>query len=219
MSDYFGGNGTRIVVQSHAKPVWWARVLADLLTLSRLIGAILLALMSWEKTADSLGKLVRYSLLLWSTDTIDGRIARRSHAPPSWLGEHDILADSVLALGVVIALARLGYVSGTLIVAWLGLCLAIYAIRPVDTVILVFMLPFHLALPVTAFAHGLPEFKLYLVWVGAMAVANRSRLKWNIEVFINGLPHGMRRWISSWLPVWLRLTSDEREAFRARRRL
>ncbi|MGI6081978.1 MAG: hypothetical protein ACOYEP_03800 [Limnochordia bacterium] len=136
---------------------------------------------------------------------------------PHWLGEHDILIDSALALGVVIALARLGYVPGTLIAAWLGVCLTMYAIRPVDTVILVFMLPLHLAMPVAAFAHRLPEFKLYLIWVAATAVINRSRLKWNIEIFINGLPHRLRRSIWSWLPAWLRLTSDESESFRSHR--
>ncbi len=83
MSECSGENGDYRVSRTHAMPVRWARGLADLLTLSRLLGAILLASMPWEETVDALGKLVRYSLLLWITDAVDGRIARQSQLPPS----------------------------------------------------------------------------------------------------------------------------------------
>jgi hypothetical protein len=84
-------------------------------------------------------KLVRYNMLLWNTDAVDGRIARRSKTPPSWVGERDVLVDSTLTLGTGIALARSGYLPGKLVVAWLGTCLVLYAIRPVATLVLAFM--------------------------------------------------------------------------------
>lgn len=214
MSDYLGKNDTHIVIQTPGKPVRWARGLADLLTLSRLIGSVALALFPWEATMASLGRLVRYSLLLWTTDAIDGRIARRSHLPASWLGKHDIMIDCALAFAVCIALARSGYIPGALLAAWLSVCLLLYAIRPVDTVLLIFMLPLHLTLPVLALIHGIPEFKLYFIWVAVIALVNYKRLKWVIELFINGLPEQMRKWVWSWLPAWLRLTPSERESFR-----
>jgi phosphatidylglycerophosphate synthase len=194
-------------------PVPWARTLADLVTFSRLLGGMALAVMPWEKTVGSLGRLVKYNLLLWSTDTVDGKIARSSNTPPSWIGERDIVVDSALTLGTGIALARSGYLPGKLVVVWLGLCLVLYAIRPVATTMLVFMFPLQITLPIIALAHGCPEVRLYLIWVAAVAIMSRKRLKFVIESFINGLPDRQREWIWSWLPSWLRLTLEERASF------
>jgi phosphatidylglycerophosphate synthase len=194
-------------------PVPWARTLADLVTFSRLLGGMALAVMPWEKTVGSLGRLVKYNLLLWSTDTVDGKIARSSNTPPSWIGERDIVVDSALTLGTGIALARSGYLPGKLVVVWLGLCLVLYAIRPVATTMLVFMFPLQITLPIIALAHGCPEVRLYLIWVAAVAIMSWKRLKFVIESFINGLPDRQREWIWSWLPSWLRLTLEERASF------
>lgn len=213
MSDYLGKNSAPMIVQSPGKPVRWARGLADVLTLSRLIGSIVLVWLPWEATIDALRRLVQYSLLLWTTDAVDGRIARRSHLPASWLGKRDIFIDCALAFAVCVALARSGYIPGALLAAWLGVCLVTYGMRPVDTVLLIFMLPLHLALPVLAFMNDIPEFKLYFIWVAVIAVLNYKRLKWVIELFINGLPERLRTWVWSWLPAWLRLTPSERESF------
>jgi len=197
----------------HGRPLPWARKLADLLTLSRFLGGIALALMPWEKTVRSLGKLIKYNLLLWSTDAVDGRIARGSKTPSSWVGEHDAQIDFVLTLCTGIALARSGFLPGELIVVWLVACLMLYAIRPVATVLLAFMFPMQIALPALAFVYGCPEARLYVIWVAVVAFVSRKRLKWVIEVFINGLPDRQREWVWSWLPDWLRLTPEERESF------
>jgi phosphatidylglycerophosphate synthase len=194
-------------------PVPWARTLADLLTISRLLGGMALAVMPWDKTVGSLGRLVKYNLLLWSTDTVDGKFARRSNTPPSWIGERDIVVDSALTLGTGIALARSGYLPGKMVVLWLGVCLVLYAMRPVTTTILVFMFPLQMALPVIALAHGCPEVRLYLIWVAAVAIMSWKRLKFVIESFIDGLPDRQREWIWSWLPGWLRMTSEERASY------
>ena len=153
-------------------------------------------------------------MLLWSTDAVDGRIARRSKKPPSWIGEREALVDSTLTLGTGIALARSGCLPGEWVAAWLGTCLVLYAVKPVATLVLAFMLPLQMALPVLAFAHGCPEVWLYVIWVAAVAVVSWRRLKWVIEEFINGLPDRQRAWVWSWLPGWLRLTAEERESFR-----
>ncbi|MCK9221593.1 MAG: CDP-alcohol phosphatidyltransferase family protein [Limnochordia bacterium] len=196
-----------------SRPLLWVRALADLLTLSRLIGGVALALMSWERTVSSLGRLVKYNMILWSTDMLDGKIARRSQTPPSWIGERDAWIDAILTLGTSIALTRSGYLPGKLVAAWLGICLVSYAIRPVATIVLVFMCPLQLTLPVLAFVHHCPEVRMYFIWVAAVAFFSRKRLKWVIEVFINGLPDQQREWVWSWLPSWLKLTPEEREFF------
>ncbi len=96
---------------------------------------------------------------------------------------------------------------------WLGTCLVLYTIRPVTTLVLVFMCPLQLALPVFAVVHRCPEARLYFIWVAVVAFASRKRLKWVIEVFVEGLPGRQQEWVWSWLPGWLRLTPAERESF------
>lgn len=196
------------------RPLVWARLLADLLTLSRVAGGVVLAFTPWEKGADSLGRIVTYNVWLWSTDAVDGRLARRSGTPASWIGARDIYVDAFLVLGSGVALVRSGYIPAWLLAAWTGLCLALYAVRPVGTVLLTFMFPLQLAVPVLAAVHRRPEIVWYLIWLSLIAFITRKRLKCVIENFINGLPEGPRRWVWSWLPRWLRLTEEERESFR-----
>lgn len=214
MGERLGNNAaTGEAHMPQGRPLQWARTLADLLTLSRLIGGVAIALIPWEQTVSSLGRLVKYNVLLWSTDAVDGRIARHSQTPASWIGERDVLVDSALTLGTGIALARSGYVPGKLLVAWLGAVLVLYAIRPVTTLVLTFMFPLQFGLPVLALIHGCPEIRLYIAWVAVIAFVSRNRLKYVIEVFVNGLPDRQREWVWSWLPGWLRLTPEERESF------
>lgn len=213
MSEHVDEIANRKPHPPRGRPLPWARILADLLTFSRLIGGVALALMPWDQTVSSLGRLVKYNMLLWSTDALDGRIARHSQTPASWIGERDALVDAALTLGTGIALVRSGYLPGKIIAVWLGTCLVLYAIRPVTTLVLVFMCPLQLALPVFAVVHRCPEARLYFIWVAVVAFASRKRLKWVIEVFVKGLPGRQQEWVWSWLPGWLRLTPAERESF------
>lgn len=196
-----------------SEPLRWARVAADTLTVSRLVAGITLALWPWEPSVRSLAALFRWKILLWSLDAVDGVLARRSRTPPSWIGRNDIWVDSLVTLGTGTALARMGFLSGSLLALWLVLCTALYVIRPAHTLLLVFMFPLHLALVGLAAIHRLHEVGLFLLWLLALAYLARKRLKWVIGVFIEGLPDGPREWVLSWLPAWLRLAPEERAAF------
>lgn len=195
---------------SKGPPLPWARRLADVLTFTRLAGGVALGLWPWEESIDSLRGIVRAAILLWSTDAVDGHLARRSRTAPSAIGRHDLLADVLLTVGAAVALVRAGLLPPASLALWTGLCALLYALRPVSTVILAFMFPLQLALPVLALLHGLPELLLFVVWAAALAVLNRKRLKWVIDQFIEGLPDRLRRWVRSWLPGWLELTPEER---------
>ncbi len=195
------------------KPLHWARMVADLMTYLRLFGGLLLPFLSWEHSIDSLGRLVKINLLLWSTDALDGKFARISNTPSSWIGERDIYVDTVMTTGTSIALVRAGFLPREFMVIWFCLCLVVYLIRPVATVMLAFMLPLQVALPLLALKHGCPEFNLYLLWLLIIALINRVRVKFVIENFVNGLPETQKQWVRSWLPNWLRPTPQQREYF------
>ena len=58
MGEHLGNTATSGAPVQQGGPLMWARALADLLTLSRLIGGVAIALIPWEKTISSLGKLI-----------------------------------------------------------------------------------------------------------------------------------------------------------------
>ena len=191
-----------------AEPVPWARTAADLLTLSRLAVGVGLALWPWQPSLRSLAALFRWKMALWTADAADGALARWSRTPPSWIGRQDIWLDTVITLSAGVALARMGFLPAAGLAAWTAACAAAYALRPVETVLLVFMLPLHLSVVVLAAAHRLPEAWVFLAWVVVMAVLGRRRLTQVIGLFIGGLPDGPRRWVLSWLPAVLRAEPD-----------
>ncbi|HOB09550.1 MAG TPA: hypothetical protein PLW17_08315 [Limnochordia bacterium] len=198
---------------SNDKPLRWARLLADVMTYVRLLGGFMLPFLAWEHSADALGRLVKINLLLWSTDAVDGKFARLSNTPSSWIGKRDIYVDTVMTIGTSLALVRAGFFPKAALGIWFCLCLIVYLIRPVATVMLAFMCPLQIALPVLALVHGCPEFNLYLLWLLIIAMVNRIRLKFVIENFINGLPETQKQWVLSWLPQWLKPTPQQREYF------
>ncbi len=196
-------------------PLWWARIAADTLTFSRLVGGVAIAAWPWEPGIGSLASLLRWKIVLWSADAADGVLARRSRTPPSWIGRHDIWIDSLVTLCTGVALARMGFLPAQFVVFWPAACALFYLRRPAHTALLIFMLPLHLSLVGSAVLHRLPEVVWFAAWLAALALLARRRLKWVIALFIDGLPEGLRRWILSWLPAWIRLTPEERAAYEA----
>ncbi|MFA6437327.1 MAG: CDP-alcohol phosphatidyltransferase family protein [Candidatus Paceibacterota bacterium] len=59
------------------------------------------------------GVTIAYWLLLggWTTDILDGNIARKIGKKKTWIGEHDILFDSIMLLGVIFYLGYVGFMS------------------------------------------------------------------------------------------------------------
>ena len=89
-----------------------AKQVADLITLSR---ALLLFIFTWLGLTIGADALPLAALLLiysWTSDLLDGPIARRSRVYyHSWLGDHDLEVDMAVATGVLIYLLAAGYVS------------------------------------------------------------------------------------------------------------
>lgn len=89
-----------------------AKQVADLMTLSRLL---LLLVYPWVGLALGAEGLPLAGLLLvfsWTTDLLDGPIARRSRRVyPTWLGDHDLEVDMAVATGVMIYMMLAGYLS------------------------------------------------------------------------------------------------------------
>lgn len=101
-----------------------AKQVADLITLSR---ALLVFFFAWIGLTRGVEALPLAALLLvysWTSDMLDGPIARRSRIYyHSWIGDHDLEVDMSVAVGVLLYLLAAGYLSLTIgfvyLVVWL----------------------------------------------------------------------------------------------------
>jgi phosphatidylglycerophosphate synthase len=84
--------------------------LADLLTASRVLFALIFTWLGLAGARESLPLAGFLLLASWITDLLDGPLARQSEANPTWIGDHDLEVDLVVSLGVLVYLVGVGYV-------------------------------------------------------------------------------------------------------------
>lgn len=94
----------------------------DWLTASRILIAFgILALVPLGPEAlDAVAGLL---LLGWTTDMVDGRLARRFEKGPSWLGEHDFQIDMLMVLASAVFLTATGLVPAVVGIPYI--CIAV----------------------------------------------------------------------------------------------
>jgi phosphatidylglycerophosphate synthase len=88
-----------------------AKQVADLITIARVLIAPLLIWLGAAQGEASLPLAVWLMIGDWTGDLVDGIIARRSRRQyETWIGSHDLEADIVVSLGLMIYLLVVGYV-------------------------------------------------------------------------------------------------------------
>lgn len=78
--------------------------LADVLTASRALLALVFAWLGLAGASDLLPLASLLLLISWLSDLFDGLLARRSGAGPTWVGDHDLEADALVSLSVLVYL-------------------------------------------------------------------------------------------------------------------
>jgi hypothetical protein len=100
-----------------------AKQVADFLTLTRVLLVFILIWLGLTQGVDGLPAAALLLMLSWTTDALDGPIARRSRVQyHTWLGDHDLEVDMAVAAGLLAYMILSGFVN-TLIgavyaVAW-----------------------------------------------------------------------------------------------------
>ena len=89
----------------------YGRLLADMLTLLRVILSAGMVWMGWAWREEALAAVVVALTLAWLTDILDGPLARRSDAPPTWISRHEAEADMTMSLGVLGYLILSGFLA------------------------------------------------------------------------------------------------------------
>lgn len=95
---------------------------ADLLTLIRAFLGIALAWLGLAQGVDGLPWAVWLLFISWTTDLLDGPLARRSRVVyRNWLGEHDLEVDMFVAGGLLIFMTGAEFLSLWFVIIYLAL--------------------------------------------------------------------------------------------------
>jgi cardiolipin synthase len=100
-----------------------AKQVADLLTYFRAVVALALIWLGLTQGVNSLPLAVSLLLFSWTSDSLDGPIARRdSHRKHTWIGDHDLQVDMAVSGGVLVYMVAADLldpsVAGIYAVAW-----------------------------------------------------------------------------------------------------
>lgn len=150
---------------------------ADALTLSRLPLALLVFLLGVILGRSALGVGLVLVLVGWTTDILDGRLARSDpSAARTAIGEADLAVDLVLdvaGLYLFVFAGLLPWLESTL---YLSIASLIIFLWPKRDVITWFELPVLALHPVFAFVAGPVVGWLYIFWLTGAALLNLGRL-------------------------------------------
>lgn len=159
------------------------RRVPDLLTLSR--GLVAAAIFSLGFVGErALEAVILLTILGWTTDIFDGRLARKYNKPPTWIGEQEFTFDMAMVFAGLCYFVLAGFIN-----VWLAL---IYVV--VAAVFIVFfrskMITMSFATPLVALPLIIATIKepraalWYYLWIVAALLLDWSRFKGVVREFI-----------------------------------
>lgn len=104
-----------------------AKLLADILTVSRLFIASAIIALGFIQGAEALPLVIWLTIAAWTSDVLDGTLARASRRVRStWVGEQDLIFDMVIGAALLVYMAAAGFVNIWLAGAYLGFSLLVF---------------------------------------------------------------------------------------------
>ena len=105
-----------------------AKQVADFITYTRLLLLIVFIWLGLAYGADGLPLAALIMIYSWTSDSIDGTLARRSsRVYHTWIGDHDLEVDMLVSIGLFIYMLLAGFLStsagGLYLAGWLVLFL------------------------------------------------------------------------------------------------
>lgn len=162
------------------------RILADLLTASRLVFSSLMIWLGITRGADAFPDITWLLLAGWTTDSIDGYLARRDKSGrQTWLGCNEVTVDAIFLVSSFLYLALAGFVPWAICLIYLsveGMLVAVFRAR---SLLIAMGAPLALLPPIIAIAQRSSLAWAYVGW-GVLALAadgrgffRRVRLFWD----------------------------------------
>ena len=104
-----------------------AKLLADILTISRLFIASAIIALGLLQGAGALPLVIWLTIAAWTSDVLDGTLARTSRrVRRTWVGEQDLIFDMVIGAALLVYMAAAGFVNIWLAGAYLGFSLLVF---------------------------------------------------------------------------------------------
>lgn len=155
----------------------------DLLTLSR--GVIAVAIFSLGFVGKSaLEAVVVLTMIGWTTDIFDGRLARRYHKPPTWVGEQEFTFDMMMVFSALCFLVMVGLIPLIPAVIYVAVAAACIAYFRSKSVTMSFAFPL-VALPLVVATWEAPRAAVIsLGWIVAALLLDWARFKGVVLEFI-----------------------------------
>ncbi|TFH11842.1 MAG: CDP-alcohol phosphatidyltransferase family protein [Candidatus Atribacteria bacterium] len=167
------------------------RKLPDLLTLSRGLVAIAVLLLGFVGP-QALEAVILLMIVGWTTDIFDGRLARKYHKPPTWIGEREFIFDMMMVFSGLAYLVMAGFIDRVLALGYIviaAICIAFFRSKMIT---MSFATPL-VALPLVIASLNAPRAALiYLIWIAGALALDWSRFKGVIREFLDNakkLPH------------------------------
>jgi len=160
------------------------RSIPDLLTLSR--GLIAVAIFSLGFVGpEALEAVVLLTMVGWTTDILDGRLARRLQTKPSWVGEQEFTFDMLMVFGALCYLVMAGFIPFLPALLYVMVAAAFIAYFRSKSVTMSFACPV-VALPlIVSYFNARRAAWFYLIWIAAALILDWRRFKGIVIEFID----------------------------------
>jgi len=162
----------------------------DLLTLSRAFIAAAILLLGVVEGLDLLARSALPTVLLltmlgWTTDILDGRLARKYNKPPTWVGEKEFAFDMAMVFSGLCYLVLSGFIPFIPAIIYVMVAAAFIAYFRSKMVTMSFATPV-VALPLIVAYFEAPHALIwYVVWIVAALVFDRRRFSGVVREFIH----------------------------------
>jgi phosphatidylglycerophosphate synthase len=156
----------------------------DLLTASRAVIAVAIATLGFVGPR-ALEAVVLLIILGWTTDILDGRLARRWKKDPTWIGEKEFAFDMVMVVGGLCYLVMAGFFPPVIAGIYVAVAALVIAFFRSKSVTMSFAFPL-VALPLVVSWFNAPRAALWFTaWIAVAVVLDRKRFKGVVLEFIS----------------------------------
>ena len=136
----------------------------DILTASRgVIAALIIALGFVGPRA--LGWVIFLTMLGWTTDILDGRLARRQHKGPTWIGEHEFAFDMMMVFAAFCYLVMTKFVPVLPATIYVSVALLFIVVFQSKSVTMSFAFPLIVLPLVVAYFRAPQAAYIYITWI------------------------------------------------------
>jgi len=165
-----------------------AKTVADILTATRLLLAIFILLLGLFVGREALGTVMMVQLLAWTTDILDGPLARRDTSRKStWWDDKDFPIDALLVLALFLYLTVSGFIVPWFSIIYLSPGIILLFRFRSQQVAMSFMAPILALTLYLAFRH-VPIWGFTTVtWCIVALISNWPRFVYVVESFIEGM--------------------------------